>query len=639
MGLVSRRNWGFGRGASSETSGANGFRFFPFVLLLLAFSALGQAPSVEKVEPPSWWAKHTINPVRLLVRGQNLADVKVVSRSASLKVSNFRVNERGDYLFFDLAISPTAKTGKYVIDAIGRNGRARIDFEILPELDQRTNFQGIDSEDVIYLIMTDRFADGDRSNNSNVDRSNPRLWHGGDFKGITSKIPYLKNLGVTAIWLTPWYDNTNEITTCDKPWCPMASYHGYGAIDFYGVEDHFGSMADLREMIRVAKSNGIKIIQDQVANHYGYRHPWLTKPPTTTWTPPFEQNRFNNSSLLSPNASRNDRDNTLWGWFDFSLPDLNQNDPEVRKYLIQNALWWIGVTGIDGIRQDTIQYMPRDFIRDWSLAIRKQYPKFWMVGEVFEEDPVQTGFFQGGKKGWDGVDTALPSVFDFKLWRTSQEVFTGKKPMRALRDVLKYDGLYGDVNNVTVLANNHDTDRFMSLPGATKEGAKLHIAFVLATRGIPQLYAGEEMLMEGGHDPDNRRDFPGGFAGDAKDKFIGAGRTADEREMFEWTRNWIDLRRKNVEFHDGETTDLYYDNDAYVFRRSKQLVDWTSYAIVAFNNSDKPKEIEIPFVLPGSLPSGTVDFKPLISDREKITLGEGKLKMVLAPKSAIVYGY
>lgn len=634
MRLVSRRNWNPARGTLAGAGVANGV--LTFVVLLFAFSAFGQTPQVEKIEPPSWWAKHTINPVRMMIRGRDFTDVKVVPRSASLKVSNIRINERGDYLFFDLAISPTAKTGKYVIDAIGPKGRAAIDFEIMSPHDPQSNFRGITSKDVVYLIMTDRFSDGDPSNNKNVDRTNPRMWHGGDFKGITANIDYLKQLGVTAIWLTPWYDNTNEITTCDKPWCPMASYHGYGAIDFYGVEDHFGTLGDLMEMIRVAKANGIKIIQDQVANHYGYRHPWMKNPPTTTWTPPFEQNRFNNSSLLSPNASRNDRANTLSGWFDFSLPDLNQNDPEVRKYLIQNALWWIGVTGIDGIRQDTIQYMPRDFIRDWSLAIKKQYPRFWMVGEVFEEDSVHTAFFQGGKKGWDGIDTNLPSVFDFKLWRTSQEVFTGKKPTRALRDVLKYDGSYGDVNNVTVLANNHDTDRFMSLPGATKEGAKLHIAFVLAARGIPQLYAGEEILMEGGHDPDNRRDFPGGFAGDKVDKFTEAGRTGDEREMFEWTRRWIDLRRTNLAAQRGSTTDLFYDADAYVFER---LVEGRSVAVIAFNNSDKPKEIEIPFVLPGSLPSGTVDFKPLISDREKITLGEGKLKMVLAPKSAIVYGY
>jgi glycosidase len=259
-----------------------------------------------------------------------------------------------------------------------------------------------------------------------------------------------------------------------------------------------------------------------------------------------------------------------------------------------------------------------------------------MVGEVFEEDSAHTAFFQGGKVGWDNIDTNLPSVFDFKLWRTSQEVFTGKKPMRALRDVLKYDSLYPNVNNLTVMTNNHDTDRFMSLSGASKEGAKLHTAFVLATRGIPQLYAGEEILMEGGHDPDNRRDFPGGFAGDEIDKFGPSGRNVDEREMFDWTRKWIELRRRNMAIRQGWTTDLFYDSDTYIFER---LVDGRSVAVLAFNTSDREKEIEISYSIPLSKGGLRVSFGPLVSDRESVRAGNGTLKMVLAPRSAIAYGY
>ena len=283
-------------------------------------------------------------------------------------------------------------------------------------------------------------------------------------------------------------------------------------------------------MIETAHRSGIKVIQDQVANHVGVQHPWSKNPPLDNWFSKFSPNTFNNSVLLSPNASQSERDKLLKGWFNELLPDLNQDEPEVARYEIQNALWWIGATGIDGIRQDTIQYMPREFIRDWSSAILKQYPNFYIVGEVFEEDSAQTAFFQGGKTGWDNIDTKLPSVFDFKLWRTSQEVFTGKKPMRALRDVLKYDGLYPNVNNVTVLQNNHDTDRFMSLKGATLDGAMLHTAFILSTRGIPQLYYGEEIAMTGGHDPDNRKDFPGGFAEDKIDKFIKSGQNRRRTE-------------------------------------------------------------------------------------------------------------
>lgn len=571
----------------------------PIFLILFVFQTFSQNPQISKVEPPNWWTNHTINPVRLLVRGENLQGAKVTSTNKFLKVSNVRINTKGNYLFFDVTIATNTKAGKYEFDLTTSVGKTKIPFEISPNLDKLKNFQGITNKDVIYLIMTDRFVNGDESNDKNIDRNNPRMWHGGDFRGIINKLDYLKELGITAIWLTPWYDNSDQIITCDKPWCPMSSYHGYGAIDYYGVENHFGTFTELRELIEKAHSKGIKVIQDQVANHVGYRHPWMENPPLENWFTPFQQNTFNNSVLLSPNSSQTDRDNLLHGWFDFSLPDLNFDEPEVVKYQLQNALWWIEMTGIDGIRQDTIQYMPRLFIKEWSEAILKQYPKFWMVGEVMKNDSVHTAFFQGGKNGWDGVDTKLPSVFDFNLWRTSQEVFTGKKPMFSLRDVLNYDGLYPNINNVTTMIGNHDTDRFMSLQGATLEGAMLHIAFILSTRGIPQLYAGEEIAMTGGHDPDNRKDFLGGWREDKIDKFTKSGRTANEQEMFEWTKKWINLRCEYPTLSDGKTIDLYYDNDVYVFER----VLITHFAIslgsvssiVAFNNSDVPKTVSFKF--------------------------------------------
>jgi neopullulanase len=591
---------------------------------------------VEKVEPPNWWANHTINPVRLLVRGANFQNARVKSPDNSLKVSNLRVNSRGDYVFFDVEIAANAKIGKYEFELSNASGAAAIPFEISRSLDAKTNFQTITNDDVIYLIMTDRFSNGDAANDKDADRRNPRAWHGGDFRGIINKLPYLKELGITAVWLTPWYDNPDEANQCDKPWCPYTNYHGYHAIDYYAVENRFGTVSDLQELVREARKHGIKIIQDQVANHVGIQHPWAKSPPLNNWFSPFAQNSFNNSVLLSPNASAAERENLLKGWFNELLPDNNHDEPEVSKYHIQNALWWIGMTGIGGVRQDTIQYMPRKFIRDWSGAILRQYPNFYIVGEVFEEDSAQTAFFQGGKTGWDGIDTILPSVFDFKLWRTSQEVFTGKKPARALRDVLKYDGLYPNINRVTVLANNHDTDRFMSLPGATKESAKLHIAFILAARGIPQLYYGEEILMTGGHDPDNRKDFPGGFAGDPVNKFTNEGRTADEREMFEETKIWIGLRKKFEALKTGKTVDLRYDEKIYVFARQSE----TEQIVIGLNNSNESEYVKFDAKVLG------INGKNVVCRPEggRATLQtsnhggiDGKIELVLPPRTAIAY--
>ena len=528
------------------------------------------------------------------MRGTDLKGARVSSANPALRVSQISVNEKGTYLFADVNVNASIRPGAYPLTLETASGRTTIPFTIDTPLDTRTNFQGITTDDVIYLIMIDRFADGDPSNNSPAnspreanDRNNPRGFHGGDLRGIINQLPYLKDFGVTALWLTPWYDNWNGVNRCDKPWCPNTYYHGYHAIDYYAVEDRFGDLATLRELVRKAHALGMKVIQDQVANHVGSQHPWVNDPPLSNWfhgtLAQHELNKFRNSVLLSPHSNQIEFRNILDGWFNDDLPDMNQEEPEVARYEIQNALWWVGMTGIDGIRQDTIQYMPRFFIRDLSNALHRQYPRLWMVGEVFERDSAHTAFFIGGHKGWDGIDTTLDSVFDFALWNASLLVFTNKAPVRLLRDQLKYDALYPDASKVTVLANNHDTMRFLSLEGATTAGAMMHVAFVLSVRGIPQLYAGEEIAMEGKEDPDNRRFFPSrGFSNE--------GRNSREREMFDWTRSWIRLRREQAAIRSGRTIDLFYDDDAYVFARQHN----NETVIVAFNRQNQEKRVTIP---------------------------------------------
>ena len=494
--------------------------------------------------------------------------------------------------------------------------------------------------------MPDRFANGDQTNDAPADapaaandRKNPRAYHGGDLRGIINHLQYLKDLGVTALWLTPWYDNWNGVNSCDKPWCPNTYYHGYHAIDYYAVEDHFGDLATLRELIEKAHALGLKVIQDQVANHVGSRHPWVKDPPLDDWfhgtLAEHSRNQFRNSVLLSPHANQEEFRNTLDGWFSDDLPDMNQEEPEVARYEIQNALWWVGATGIDGIRQDTIQYMPRSFIRDLSDALHRQYPKMWMVGEVFERDAAQTAFFIGGHTGWDGVDTKLDSVFDFPLWYISEQVFTNKMPMRALRDQLKYDALYPDPSRITTLANNHDTARFMSLDGATLEGAMMHIAFTLSVRGIPQLYYGEEIAMEGKEDPDNRRDFPGGFPygilRDSRSAFEARERTPKEQQMYEWTRSWIRLRGEHSAIRNGRLVDLFYDDDAYVFARQ----DKGETVIIAINRRGQEQEVTVPAGAIG-LRDGN-ELVPLIGITTGARVASGQATLTIPARTAVAY--
>ncbi|HEX8920639.1 MAG TPA: alpha-amylase family glycosyl hydrolase, partial [Pyrinomonadaceae bacterium] len=296
---------------------------------------------------------------------------------------------------------------------------------------------------------------------------------------------------------------------------------------------------------------------------------------------------------------------------------------------IQNALWWIGITGIDGIRQDTIQYMPRSFIRELSLALHRQYPKMWMVGEVFDRDPAHTAFFMGGRVGWDGVDTALDSVFDFALWQASLDVFSGKKPARHLRDTLKYDAGYTDAARLTTMLNNHDVKRTVSVEGMTLEGAMLHTAFLLSVRGIPQLYYGDEIALAGGDDPDNRRDFPGGFPGDARNAFAKSGRSADEQRMYEWTRQWIALRREHAAMRQGKTIDLIYTDEVYVFARRQ--ADET--VVIAINRAATPQKA----IIPVAMIDGGAQLLPLTTARDRVRAAGGNLTFDIPPRIAVAY--
>jgi glycosidase len=622
--------------------------FVLVIFALLCFVAVARAqnsvaPVVSKVEPPSWWAAHSVNPVRLLVRGANLHGARVTPQRAETQTSGVVINPAGTYVFVNVHIRATAAPGVYPLTLETRGGKTSIPFHLNAPLDPATNFQGITTDDVIYLIMPDRFANGDPANDipqgaprAATDRKNPRAFHGGDLRGIIKRLPYLKELGVTALWLNPWYDNWNGIKTCDKPWCPNTYYHGYHAIDYYAVEDRFGDMRTLRELVEKAHASGIKIIQDQVANHVGSQHPWVSDPPLDNWfhgtLAAHTQNPFRGDLLLSPHASDAARRPTLDGWFSDDLPDMNQEEPEVARYEIQNALWWVGITGIDGIRQDTIQYMPRAFIRDLSVALRRQYPKMWMVGEVFDRDPIHVSYFMGGRKGWDGIDTELDALFDFPLWQTSLDVFAHKAPATALRSMLRNDSLYADATaRLVSMTNNHDVRRVASTEGITLEGSMLHHAFLFSVRGIPQLYYGDEIFMEGGDDPDNRRDFPGGFPGDPRNAFERAGRTAREQRMFEWTRDWLKLRREHPAMRHGRLVDLAADEDAYVFAR--QTADET--IILAFNRAAAPKKIAAPAEFAGI--ADGAELVPLVVATKRAPVAGGQINFEVPARTAVAY--
>ncbi len=334
------------------------FIFTVFAAFVLLVPANAQKPTFEKIDPPNWWSGITINPVRVLVRGTNFKGANVVApKGSGLKVSNFRSSENGHYLFFDVSIDKKTKVGKYNFKIQTKDGFVDAPFEISQKIDRTGCFQGFTPDDVIYFLIPDRFADGDQTNNDPAkskglyDRKFGRHYHGGDIQGTIDKLEYIKSLGVTAIWTTPFYDNN------DKPdykemyeGMPFTTgYHGYGATDMYAVDEHLGDMAKVRELVDKAHALGLKIIQDQVVNHTGPYHVWADDPPTPTWWNGTLENHLSNNwqkwTAMNPRAAYQTQKSNIEGWFINILPDFNQNDPEVEKYLIQNTVWWLEMNG------------------------------------------------------------------------------------------------------------------------------------------------------------------------------------------------------------------------------------------------------------------------------------------------------
>src|SRR6266850_590550 len=549
-----------------------------FGCLALASGCFSQVPEILKVEPQSWWIGSSVNPVRLMISGRNLTGARAQAFGRGLRIVGApKTNARGSYLFIDITIAPNAQPGQEQIKITAPGGTANASFEILAPLGSAGRFQGFTPADVMYLIMIDRFADGDRKNNDPAqskglyDRGNEFYYHGGDLQGIIDHLPYLKDLGVTALWLTPWYDNydhPNEIEL--KEGKPSSGFHGYNPQDFYAVEEHFGTLAKVRELVDAAHRSGIKIIQDEVVNHTGPYHSWVSDPPTPTWFNGTKEHHLNNVFqtwvLHDPRPVEDLKRATMEGWFLDFLPDLNQNDPEVARYLIQNTLWWIGVTGMDGIRMDTWQYVPNTFWHEWTAALKREYPSFTVVGEVKDGDVVHTSYFQGGRPR-DGADSGLDSLLDFPLFYPIRHSFAEGKKLDEVPKTLAKDYLYTNPDILVTLLGGHDDGRFMSEPGATIAGLKLANAFVLTTRGVPQLYYGDEIAMTGPDEPTTRGDFPGGFPGDTRNAFSSEGRKKEEEDLFEYIRKLTHLHTELEPLKRGALVNLYVSDQQYAYVR------------------------------------------------------------------------
>jgi glycosidase len=610
------------------------------LILAGALALLLAAPQIAKVEPPSWWPRHSIATVRVLVRGRDLAGARIASAPGLAVVGEPRVSASGTSVLVDVAIDPAATPGPRRLRLTTPGGAADVPFEIRAPLPRDGRFQGFTPDDVVYLIMPDRFADGDSSNDDPArsrglyDRSRPRYYHGGDLQGIIDRLPYLKDLGVTAIWTTPVYDNVDHLNERERyDGAAITDYHGYGAVDFYAVDEHLGDLAKYRELVEAAHGLGLKVIQDQVANHTGPYHPWVADPPTPTWfhgsAESHPKNIWQTWTIADPHATPDIQRETLDGWFIDILPDLSQEDPDVSRYLIQNALWWVGMTGLDAIRQDTLPYVPRRFWSEWSGALHREYPKLTLLGEMFDGDPALVSFFQGGAVR-DGIDTGIDTLFDFPSFYPIRRAFAEGKPLRELAVMLGHDRLYPDASVLVTLSGLHDTGRFMNEPGATVAGRQLADTFLLTARGTPLVYYGDEIALRGGGDPDNRRDFPGGFPGDARDAFTTGGRTAEEAAVFDNLRRLLWLRAELAPLRRGRMVTLAVTEQAWAFAR----VLGDQAVVVVLNNATDSIALDIPTVAAGWSVDRSVEDR--LGGRGGRVEG-GRLRVTLGPRSAAIY--
>jgi glycosidase len=572
-------------------------RYYAALLLAIALSASAQqltGPRISKIDPPNWWIGLS-NPM-LLMTGENLEQAKVSTPTPGIRVRRTMQGRNGHYLFVWLDISKTAASGKVTLTITTAHGHQAASWALERRRNSSQGFNGFSPDDVIYLIMPDRFADDDPSNNfpasGTYDRSQARAYHGGDLRGIQQHLPYLKDLGVTTLWITPIYNNDDHTGR---------DYHGYGAVDLYGMEEHFGTLEDYRSLVQAAHALGLKVILDIVPNHIGPTNPWAADPPTPHWLHGTREKHLTSNAafecLADPHASPRKWRKVVEGWFVGILPDMGTDDPLTSLYLRQNAVWWAETGALDGFRLDTFPYVDRQFWHDFHAELHRLHPSFRTVGEVSGFNPVVASYFVGGKTT-AGIDTGVDTIFDFSLYNTLRQVVLHNGSPKLLEEVLQYDWLFPHPESLVTFLGNHDTPRFMGEAGAAPEKLNLAYALLLTMRGIPQIYSGDEIGMPGAGDPDNRRDFPGGFPGDQHNAFTADGRSHDEQQVFTELRSLLHFRQQHPALRWGRQIDIFTDDQTYVYLRdfksgSQQTKRQPEQLLMLLNNADHQRTVEI----------------------------------------------
>ena len=567
-------------------------------LLLWGGGQTARAMEIKKVAPSFWWAGMKNPELQILLYGEELAlsDVSVSGEGIYLKETVRQDNPNYLLLYLDLS---EAKAQTFQILLKNGKKKLQIPYELKSRVRRGEDVKGFTSEDVLYLIMPDRFANGcpendviDGMREKTVNRADGFARHGGDLQGISNHLDYIADLGATAIWLNPTQENDME----------SGSYHGYAITDYYQIDRRFGSNEDFCALVEKAHEKDLKVVMDMIFNHCGSENYLFKDKPSKEWfnyRSNYVQTSFKTASVMDIHASAYEKKIATDGWFASVMPDFNQRNRHVARYLIQSSIWWIEYAGINGIRQDTHPYADFDFMSQWCKEVLDEYPYFNIVGETWLNSNVLVSYWQKDSKLAAPLNSNLPTVMDFPLQALINQAFdeeTGEwgGGLYKLYDYQTQDLVYANPMNLLTFLDNHDTSRFAQTDEMAKnlKRYKQAMVFLLTTRGIPQIYYGTEILMTGDKgkgDGDLRKDFPGGWQGDARDCFVKDGRTALENEAFEFTRRLLNWRKGNQVIGKGNLKHYSIQNGVYVYRREFN----GKSVVVILNGTEDSKELDL----------------------------------------------
>jgi glycosidase len=535
----------------------------------------------------------------LLINGNDIGETTPRINYPGVTIKKIHKADSKNYLFIDLLIDKNAKPGILNI-SFTKNGKEVYNYQynLLKREQDAAQFKGFNSTDAIYLIVPDRFANGDYSNDvaeglkeNKIDRNFNGGRHGGDIRGIIDHLDYIKNMGFTAIWPTPMLEND----------MPAYSYHGYSITNHYKVDPRYGTLNDYKELAAKAKQKGLKLIYDEVLNHIGSNYWWMNDLPFKTWLnypDTYTQTNHRRTTNMDKYASTYDKDLMTNGWFDKTMPDMNGKNAFMANYLIQNTIWWIETLQLGGVRQDTYGYSDKTFLKNWSCTIMNEYPNFSMVGEEWSTNPLITSYWQSGKKNYDGYNGCLNTVMDFPMQDAlvnalkETEGSDFGKGLTRLYEGLANDFVYANPNQVLLLGDNHDMDRLYMQLNQDVDLTKMAVTYLLTIRGIPQIYYGTEILMDntGHHKVDGliRSDFPGGWKEDTINAFTGAGLNSKQLSMQTFLQQLLNWRKNNPDITSGQTLHFAPFNGVYVyFRYSKEKI-----MMVVLNKNNTATTIE-----------------------------------------------